>query len=278
MGAGLGAAPHLRHPQPERALAGQFPHGGFGPHQPRRADPDDRRSMGLALLLNGRVGLAHVLWSWVVARLLVAAVTALVAWRQGWIARPAFSALGGEMRFVAVIGMTNVIGLLNYKVDLFLVEHFLGRASTGVYSVGVMVAELLWLVSSSVSAAAYARIGTPDGADASRVTLRAVHASFLALALAPGVVAGGRSGAAAPARARVRRGTARAGLVAAWRAGLRCGLGAVRLLHESRRAAADPGGLRRLFAGGQRRAVRAADTAPGHAGFISKTHHLSPYC
>lgn len=139
--------------------------------------------MGLALLLNGRVELASVLWSWVAARVLVATVTTLVAWRRGWIARPAFGALGGEMRFVAIIGLTNVIGLLNYKVDLFLVEHFLGRASTGVYSVAVMVAELLWLVSSSVTQAAYGRIGTPDGVDASRVTLRAIHASFLALAL-----------------------------------------------------------------------------------------------
>lgn len=139
--------------------------------------------MGLALVLQGRVGLADVLWSWVAARVLVATATAFAAWRQGWIARPAFAALRDEVRFVAVIGLTNVIGLLNYKTDLFLVEHFLGRASTGVYSVAVMAAELLWLVSSSVTQAAYGRIGTPDSADASRVTVRAIHASLLALLL-----------------------------------------------------------------------------------------------
>ena len=139
--------------------------------------------IGLALAWSGRIELLAVLWSWVAARVLVAVATAIAAWRKGWIGRPAFTALGGELRFVAVIGMTNVIGLLNYKIDLFLVEHFLGRASTGVYSVAVMVAELLWLVSSSVTQAAYARIGTPDAAESSRVTLRAIHASVLALAL-----------------------------------------------------------------------------------------------
>jgi O-antigen/teichoic acid export membrane protein len=139
--------------------------------------------MGLALFLHGSIELRAVLWSWVAARVLVALATLAAAWRQGWIARPRPGVLGGELRFVIVIGMTNLIGLLNYKADLFLVEHFLGRSSTGVYSVAVMIAELLWLVSSSVTQAAYARIGTPDAADASRLTLRVVHASLLALAL-----------------------------------------------------------------------------------------------
>lgn len=144
--------------------------------------------MAIALIAYGGVGLWEVLWSWVVSRILVALGTLLVVWRQGWAARPDMAAMGNEMRFVCVIGLTNLIGLLNYKADLFFVEHFLGRESTGVYSVAVMVAELLWLVSSSVTQAAYSRIGTHDGADASRITLRVVHASLLSLILlAPAV-------------------------------------------------------------------------------------------
>jgi O-antigen/teichoic acid export membrane protein len=83
--------------------------------------------------------------------------------------------------FVAVIGLTNLVSLLNYKIDLFLVEHFLGLASTGVYSIAVAVAELLWLVSSAVTTAAYARIGQPDRAAAAELTCRAMHASVLVL-------------------------------------------------------------------------------------------------
>jgi len=51
-----------------------------------------------------------------------------------------------------------------------------------------MVAELLWLVSSSVTQAAYARIGNPDVNDASRLTVRVIHASLFALALMAPVV------------------------------------------------------------------------------------------
>jgi O-antigen/teichoic acid export membrane protein len=142
----------------------------------------------IAFAALGRLELVSMLWSWVAARVIVALVTLATAWRQNWIARPDWPALRAEMPFVATIGLTNLIGLLNYKADLFLVEHFLGRSSTGVYSVAVMIAELLWLVSSSVTQAAYARIGTSDGSDASRVTVRVVHASLLALvALAPAV-------------------------------------------------------------------------------------------
>lgn len=142
--------------------------------------------MGLALVVNPAIGLQAVLWSWAATRVLVGLATLAAAWRQGWIGRPRFDALSSEMRFVMVIGLTNVIGLLNYKADLFLVEHFLGRASTGLYSVAVMVAELLWMVSSSVTQAAYARIGTPDGVEAGRITLRVIHASLLTLmVLAP---------------------------------------------------------------------------------------------
>jgi len=135
------------------------------------------------LTLRGEVGLPAVLWCWVAARSIVGIATLGVAWRGGWVGSPSAGGLGIHWRFVAVIGMANLIGLLNYKVDLFLVERLIDLSTTGVYSVAVLVAELLWVVSTSVSQAAYARIGNPDPSEASRVTLRAMHASLIALAL-----------------------------------------------------------------------------------------------
>jgi len=123
-----------------------------------------------------------VLAAWVAARLGVAIAVLVAARRGGWLGRPDRAALAAEWRFVGVIGLTNLVGLLNYKVDVFLVERFLGLSATGVYSIAVMVAELLWLVSSSVTTAAYARIGAPDAHEAARITVRAVHASVLLLA------------------------------------------------------------------------------------------------
>jgi O-antigen/teichoic acid export membrane protein len=127
--------------------------------------------------------LATVLWAWIGARWIVALAVLAAAARGGWLARPDGAALAIETRFVLVIGLTNLVGLLNYKADLFLVEHFLGLSATGVYSIAVMVAELLWLVSSSVTTAAYARIGSPDAVEAGRITVRAVHAGVLLLGL-----------------------------------------------------------------------------------------------
>ncbi len=137
--------------------------------------------VGLAHYLRPGVGLVSVLAAWVTARLLVALATAWAARRESRMAWPGLpvvqAAWQREGRFVAVIGLTNLVSLLNYKVDLFLVERFLGLGPTGVYSIAVAVAELLWLVSSAVTTAAYARIGQPDRAAATALTLRAMHVS-----------------------------------------------------------------------------------------------------
>lgn len=139
-----------------------------------------------AHLMGAMAAVGVVLAAWVAARIGVAGAALIAAARGGWIGRPNGTALRNEQRFVLVIGATNLVGLLNYKVDIFLVEHFLGLAPTGVYSIAVMVAELLWLVSSSVTTAAYARIGARDARESARITVRAVHASVLLLcALSP---------------------------------------------------------------------------------------------
>jgi O-antigen/teichoic acid export membrane protein len=139
--------------------------------------------IALAHLAGQPPALATVLWAWIAARWIVALAVLGAAARGGCLARPDGAALAIETRFVLVIGLTNLVGLLNYKADLFLVEHFLGLSATGVYSIAVMVAELLWLVSSSVTTAAYARIGSPDAVEAGRITVRAVHAGVLLLGL-----------------------------------------------------------------------------------------------
>ncbi|MFM2066771.1 MAG: hypothetical protein RLZZ584_1680 [Pseudomonadota bacterium] len=142
--------------------------------------------IGLAALAGLPAAVGVALGAWVTARVLVALGALVAARRGGWLGRPDLPALAADGRFVLVIGATNLVALLNYKVDIFLVERFLGLGPTGVYSIAVMVAELLWLVSSSVTTAAYARIGAPDAAQATRLTVRAMHASvLLLLALCP---------------------------------------------------------------------------------------------
>ncbi len=137
-----------------------------------------------------------VLTAWVSGKSLVAVATALYALHDGARRddlREDQSLITGhepklswwtDWRFVATIGLTNVVSLLNYRASLFLVEHFHGLSVVGTYSVAVTVAELLWLLSSSVTVSAYSRIGHPDRAVAAAMTVRAVRINVIATVLA----------------------------------------------------------------------------------------------
>lgn len=134
------------------------------------------------------LSLAVVLCTWVSAKVLVGLVALVVLWRGARLAAPDFQALRREIPFVATIGVTNLIGLLNYRVGLFIVERQLGLAATGVYSISVIVAELLWLVSGSLTQAAYGRIGTPERAQAASTTVRVVQLGVTVLLVAAPVL------------------------------------------------------------------------------------------
>ncbi len=125
-----------------------------------------------------------MLGAWVLAKSLVGAATLYVSWREvGW-ARPHWPLLRPWVVFVAVIGGTNLVSLLNYRVNLFMVERLDGLSQAGIYSVAVSVAELLWFVSSSITTAVYHRIGAADGRAAALTAVQAMRWSGL------GVLAG----------------------------------------------------------------------------------------
>jgi O-antigen/teichoic acid export membrane protein len=128
-------------------------------------------------------GVTSVLASWVAAKVAVGLALLALLWQRGRFAAPDFTALRAELPFIATIGVTNLIGLLNYRVGLFAVERLLGLSATGVYSIAVVAAELLWFVSSSLTQATYGRIGTPDRAQAAATTVRVVQLGVAALLL-----------------------------------------------------------------------------------------------
>ncbi|MFT3859610.1 MAG: teichoic acid transporter [Aquabacterium sp.] len=141
-----------------------------------------------------------VLTAWVSGKSLVAVITAIQALRdadrrdEAHDLRQTASQLTAperpkpnwwqDWRFVAVIGLTNVVSLLNYRASLFLVEHFHGLEVVGTYSVAVTVAELLWVLSSSVTVSVYGRIGHPDTQVAAAMTVKAVRINVVATLLA----------------------------------------------------------------------------------------------
>ncbi len=137
-----------------------------------------------AAWLAGLGGVPQVLAAWVGAKVLVALVLLALFWRSGRLGSPDYPALRVDTAFIATIGLTNLIGLLNYRVGLFVVERLLGLSDTGVYSIAVVVAELLWFVSGSLTQAVYGRIGTPDADRAAATTVRVVQLGVTALLVA----------------------------------------------------------------------------------------------
>ncbi|AKJ31183.1 lipopolysaccharide biosynthesis protein [Caldimonas brevitalea] len=131
----------------------------------------------------GDPGLMEVLAIWLAARALTGALAAIWAWRDSGAAGFAWAQWRGQARFCTVVGLTNLVSWLNYRVDLFIVERYAGVGVAGVYSVAVTAAELLWFVSSSVSVAAYARIGSPDRVAATGLTVRVMHLNLAILLL-----------------------------------------------------------------------------------------------
>ena len=136
-----------------------------------------------AVALAAPLALPAVLGAWVGAKALVALALLWVLWRSGRLGRPEGPALRREARFIATNGATNLIGLANYRVGLVVAERFLDVSAVGVYSIAVIVAELMWFVSGSLTQAAYARIGAPDGAHAAAFTVRVMQLGVAALLL-----------------------------------------------------------------------------------------------
>jgi O-antigen/teichoic acid export membrane protein len=146
-------------------------------------------ALALALVATLAEGdaLRAVLVAWLLARVLVALATAALALREapGGAATAAAEAPGGvDWRFVAAVGLTNVVTVLNYRVPLFVVEREAGLEATGAYSVAVQLAELLWLLSSALSISAYRRIGEPGRDRAARTALQAARVGVLAALVA----------------------------------------------------------------------------------------------
>ncbi len=86
------------------------------------------------------------------------------------------------VRFAVVAGAASGISYLNYRADLFIVDHFKGKEAVGTYSLAVYLAESIWQVSGSLALATYARLGGMTRTDAAQLTTRVMRHTVLLLA------------------------------------------------------------------------------------------------
>jgi O-antigen/teichoic acid export membrane protein len=60
------------------------------------------------------------------------------------------------------VHLSNILWFLNQRVDMFLVNGFLGPAAVGLYSVGVGLVEKLWMISQAASTVLFPRVAAEN--------------------------------------------------------------------------------------------------------------------
>ncbi len=62
--------------------------------------------------------------------------------------------------FGSKIYFSNIVGLLHYRIDIFLLNIYLNPAAVGLYSVAVVLSERVWIISQSVSVVIFPKISS----------------------------------------------------------------------------------------------------------------------
>jgi O-antigen/teichoic acid export membrane protein len=57
------------------------------------------------------------------------------------------------LRLALVMGAVQVVNLIGYRIELFLLEYYDGVAAVGVYSIAMQAAEALWLIPAAIATA-----------------------------------------------------------------------------------------------------------------------------
>lgn len=106
---------------------------------------------GLTILVAWRdYGLEGAVVSWLAGQVVSTGVL-LAAATDLWLPVPRSAFSPGRLRPIftlgAKAGLVSLVSMINYRVELFLLEAFEGLAEVGIYSVAMSLAELLWLLS-----------------------------------------------------------------------------------------------------------------------------------
>ncbi len=78
--------------------------------------------------------------------------------------------LSRQVRFGIQGQLGNLVQLLNYRLDQYIVLFFVSTAGVGVYAVSVTVTQSVWFVSNAVATVLLPRLTATDAADAARTT------------------------------------------------------------------------------------------------------------
>jgi O-antigen/teichoic acid export membrane protein len=132
--------------------------------------------------------------AWTLAHVLTAAF-ALAAARDIWLP-PLRPELDGHavvlVRLALVMGAVQVVNLVSYRAELFVLQRYRGLADVGIYSIAMQAAEALWLIPAAIATAVTAPAVHDTEPEAVRLIRRSVAkglAYTAAAALAVGLIA-----------------------------------------------------------------------------------------
>ena len=103
------------------------------------------------------------LFTWLVVDALVFYLARRVA--EGVDFKPNSSYIKEATAYGIQAHLSNILGFLNYRVDMFLVNGFLGPAAVGLYAVGVELVERLWMISQAASTVLFPRVAAEKEED-----------------------------------------------------------------------------------------------------------------
>lgn len=142
----------------------------------------------LGFVLGLHRGTTGAVVAWVLAQTLIAAVGLIAARSLWWPLRLSglpFDRVRAMVLLGLRLGLVNLVGQLNYRIELIVLQLDHGLAQVGLYSLATSLGELLWIVSGAVGSAAVAPIvNAPDDREAAAVAARAVRWTILGTAVA----------------------------------------------------------------------------------------------
>lgn len=116
---------------------------------------------------------------------LLAALTAIVisARRTRLRMRLSPSLIRSAMRFGLMGHLTNILGYLVLRVDMLLINYFLGPGAVGFYSISVMIAQRIWYLPDTLVIVLYPMVAHGSDSDANRYTATVARQTVLVVFL-----------------------------------------------------------------------------------------------
>ena len=138
------------------------------------------------------LGVRGAVAAWALANAATAAAT-LAATRDLWLplALPALTDRSTRLlvQLALTMGAVQVVNLLSYRIELFILDRYGGLSEVGIYSIAMQAAEAMWLIAAAVANAVTAPAVHEDERTAARLVARAARRGLLLTAGVAVVVA-----------------------------------------------------------------------------------------